>query len=67
MSMQVAETGGGAMANRPERPEDPDEGPTYSAERVRQGRIVLRAPWQRWVFFGGLIAIVILALLYRFL
>jgi hypothetical protein len=62
-----AGTKGGAMANRPERPDDRNEGPTYSAERARQGRIVLRAPWQRWVFFGGLAAIVILALIYRFL
>jgi hypothetical protein len=45
----------------------PGQGPTYSAERARQGRIALRAPWQRWVFFGGLVAIVVLALVYRFL
>jgi hypothetical protein len=64
--MQGAETGGGAMANRPDRSDDRSEGPTYPAERARQGWIVLRAPWQRWVFFGGLVAIVILALTYRF-
>lgn len=27
---------------------------TYSAERVRQGEIVLRKPWQRIVFLAGL-------------
>lgn len=53
--------------NRPERSDGPGQGPTYPAERARQGRIALRAPWQRWVFFGGLVAIVVLALLYRFL
>jgi hypothetical protein len=34
----------------------------YSAEKVRQGDIVLRKPWQRIVFFAGLIAPLVLLL-----
>lgn len=37
--------------------------PTYSAERVRQGRIILNTPLRRAVFIGGLIAFVLLALI----
>jgi hypothetical protein len=36
----------------------------YPAEKARQGRIVLRSTWQRVVFFGGLVAAVIIALLW---
>ena len=36
-----------------------DTGPTgsaaYSAEKARQGEIILRKPWQRMVFAAGLI------------
>jgi hypothetical protein len=39
------------------RPVDP-----YSAERVRQGEIILRKPWERVVFFGAMILAVALAL-----
>lgn len=39
--------------NGPEKP--------YPAEKARQGEIVLRRPWQRIVFFGGLVAALILA------
>ena len=35
---------------------------TYSAERVRQGEIILRKPWQKAVFFAGLIGCVVLLL-----
>jgi hypothetical protein len=35
----------------------------YPAERARQGEIILRKPWQRWVFFSGPAASVVLALL----
>ncbi|MFS8110147.1 hypothetical protein QD460_00325 [Rhizobium jaguaris] len=37
--------------------------PTFSAEDVRQGEIILWRRWQRWVFIAGLVGIVLLALL----
>lgn len=40
--------------------------PEYSAEKVSQGRIILRKPWQRWLFgigvFGGAILTVLITL-----
>lgn len=36
--------------------------PTYSAEQVTQGKIILRKPWQRIVFMTGLAAAVLLPL-----
>jgi len=33
---------------------------TYSAEKVRQGEIILKRPWQRAVFISGLSGIVVL-------
>ena len=36
--------------------------PTYSAQDVRQGQIILRKRWQRIVFFGGLAGLVLLPL-----
>ena len=35
----------------------------YPAEKARQGVIILRKPWQRLVFFGGLALPVILLLI----
>jgi hypothetical protein len=32
-----------------------------SAEEARQGEIILKQPWQRWVFIAGLAAAVLLA------
>jgi hypothetical protein len=37
----------------------------YSTQDVRQGDIVLRKRWERWVFVGGLVAAIILALVAR--
>lgn len=41
------------------------EPPTYRAEDVRQGQIILKRPWQRWLFgiglAGGAICAVLLA------
>lgn len=34
----------------------------YPAEKARQGEIILRKPWQRVVFIGGLAGVVVLAL-----
>jgi hypothetical protein len=37
----------------------------YPAEKARGAEIILRKPWQRMVFFGGLVALVVLVLLLR--
>ncbi|WP_349370213.1 hypothetical protein [Salinarimonas sp.] len=42
---------------RPDRPRE------YSAERARQGEIILNTPTRRALFFGGLIAFVLIALI----
>jgi hypothetical protein len=39
----------------------------YPAEKARQGEIILRRPWQRYIFFGSLAAIVVLLLILRIL
>jgi hypothetical protein len=44
---------------------DRNEGIVISAEKARQGQIILRKPWQRAVFIAGLIGIVVLAVLMR--
>lgn len=36
--------------------------PTYAAQDVRQGQVILRKRWQRIVFFGGLVGLVLLPL-----
>jgi hypothetical protein len=50
----------GMQENRPQSPK------VYRAEDVRQGEIILRRPWQRWLFaiglFGGIILMVLLAI-----
>ena len=48
----------------PARKPDP---PTYTAEQVTQGQIVLRKRWQFWFFLGGLAVFVVLAVLGRIL
>ena len=48
---QNDKTGGGASGP-----------PTYSAQDVRQGQVILRKRWQRIVFFGGLVGLVLLPL-----
>lgn len=40
--------------------------PTYSAEKVRQGEIILRKPWERVVFLAGLVGAFVLALVVIF-
>jgi hypothetical protein len=35
---------------------------SYPADKARQGEIILRRPWQRWLFFGGLIGVGVVAL-----
>jgi hypothetical protein len=39
----------------------------YTAERVRQGEIILRKPWERVVFFGALVLAMVLALTAMFI
>jgi hypothetical protein len=46
---------------------DPKPPKTYPAEKARQGEIILRHRWSRLIFFGTLVVVVILALLWRFL
>lgn len=49
----------------PQNDPAPEAPKTYSAQDVRQGQIILRKRWQRWVFFGGLAALVLFVLLIR--
>jgi hypothetical protein len=35
--------------------------PAYPGEKARGGEIILRRPWERYVFIGGLVGMVILA------
>lgn len=44
------------------RKSEPDGAPVYSAEKARQGEIILRQPWQRAVFITGLAAAILLPL-----
>jgi hypothetical protein len=41
----------------------PDQEP-YPAEKARGGEIILNTPLKRWVFVGGLVGAVVLALLF---
>jgi hypothetical protein len=60
----MQDTPGGAGDRPAGRQQDgARRGPTYGAEDVRQGEIILRTRRRRWIFFGGLVASVILALL----
>ena len=38
---------------------------SYPAEKARGAEIVLRRPWQKYLFFGGSIGIVLLVLALR--
>ena len=40
--------------------------PVYPAEKARQGEIILRLPWQRVVFIGGLAGCVLLVVILWF-
>ena len=46
----------------PAQPAPPKQDP-YPAEKARGGEIILNAPLRRWVFVGGLVGAVVLALL----
>jgi hypothetical protein len=43
--------------------EGPPEPAPYPAEKARGGEIILRTPLRRAIFIGGLIAVVVVALL----
>lgn len=43
---------------------DTEDGPTYAAEGVRQGAIVLRSRERRAIFIAGLVGVVALVLLF---
>lgn len=43
--------------------EPPRRAPTLGGQEARQGRIVLNTPARRWVFFSGLVGLVVLAVL----
>jgi hypothetical protein len=46
-------------------PKSPENRPkVYSAEKVRQGDIILRKPWQRIVFLLGLVIPFVLLLIW---
>jgi hypothetical protein len=47
----------GRIKPRPTAPSD-----SYSADKIRQGEIVLTKPWMRIVFIAGLVLAVLLAL-----
>lgn len=50
----------GAASATPQRPK------SYSATDVRKGEIILRSRRRRMIFFGGLLAVVLVGLLLRF-
>lgn len=39
---------------------------TTTSRAARQGEIILRKPWQRWVFLSGLIACVVIVVIAGF-
>jgi len=39
----------------------PGEPPRLSAEKARGGEIILRTPARRWIFIGGLVALIVIA------
>jgi hypothetical protein len=58
---------GPAQRPPPRKNEQGDEPPPYPASKARGADIVLRKRWQRWVFIGGLVAAVVLALIVRWI
>ena len=48
------------------RPSQAEQEP-YPAEKARGGEIILDTPLKRWIFFGGLVGAVVLALALSFL
>jgi len=44
----------------------PENRAAYPAEKARQGEIILKRPWQRAVFIGGLAAAVLMPIVLLF-
>lgn len=48
-------------------PEDPwrrrDAAPHIPAEKARGGEIILRTPARRWIFVGGLVTLIVIAVI----
>lgn len=59
----MAANGSGSGRDRGRVTPADGSGVTLSAEEGRQGRIVLTTPLRRWIFFGGLVAVILLALI----
>ena len=51
----------------PARPPPQAEQEPYPSEKARGGEIILDTPLKRWIFFGGLVGAVLLALALNFL
>jgi hypothetical protein len=49
----------------PPQPAPPPRETPYPAEKARGGEIILRKRWQRVVFFGALVAAILLAVFFR--
>jgi hypothetical protein len=49
------------MAEDPRR--RPEDGPHIPAEKARGGEIILRTPARRWIFVGGLVALIVIAVI----
>jgi hypothetical protein len=51
------------------RMDDHKDKTEYRAQDVRQGQIILKRPWQRWLFalglFGGIVWVVLLGWFFR--
>lgn len=47
----------------------PERPPIYRAQDVRQGEIILKRPWQRWLFgiglLGGVIWAVVMVVIFQ--
>ena len=52
---------------RPDRFTYPDRGSQdYPADKARQGEIVLKKPWRRAVFIGGLVGVAVIGAVFAF-
>ena len=53
------------VRDAPAQPAPPPKPEPYPADKARGAEIDLRRPWQKYVFFGGLIAVVLLLIILR--
>ncbi|TPM34647.1 hypothetical protein [Mesorhizobium sp. B2-3-4] len=52
--------------DRHSQPAHSEDGPVFSAQKARQGEIILRTRTRRIVFIAGLVGILVLAVVVRF-